>query len=164
MKKKTKWSIYQALSFFILILAFLLLNKWGNQIIMQTLNVTSMYILGVLIFLFVSWIYTMIYFQQQKYPRLLEHKNWRYLPIFVTVISLLSLVGFIILVTIGPLLEWVEQSNWVIYIIFGYFIILYYFFIMSLVYKFSDNRNQVVHQTYIWALGLLIVIAFLFGI
>lgn len=136
-----------------------MVHKWMIKVGIQPGNLLP---LGIVFFLIITWLYTTILLQQYKYPELLEHKVWRKLPILVTIVSLLSLVGFIILATMGSLLDWIDQAHWTIYILLTWALILYYFFIMSLVYMFSDNRKQVIHHTYAWSLGLLLVITFIF--
>lgn len=158
MKKHTQWTLYQILTFFILIISLLMLYNWFDQGIKPG-NYSLPF--GILFFLVITWMYTMMLLQQQKHPSFLDHKLWRRMPIIITIVSVLSLIGFIILVTMGPLMDWIDQGKWLIYIIFIYVIMLYYFFVMSLVYMLSDNRNRVIHQTYAWSLGLLLVIIFI---
>src|SRR5690625_3052311 len=125
-------------------------------------NSKSLYILGGIFFLVITWIYVTFYFQYKKHPKLLEHKIWRYMPVVIFLVGLISMILFIILVTIGPFLDWLGQGSWFLYIILVYAMILYYIFIITVVQKFNENKQNVFHLSYTWALGLLIVIAFLF--
>jgi len=160
MKHDTKWSLYQVITFFVLFFCLFILYKWFDQGGIQPGNYSMPF--GILFFLVITWIYTMMLLQQQKHPAFLDHKRWRKMPIIITIVSVLSLIGFIMLVTMGPLMNWIDQGKWIIYVIFIYVIILYYFFVMSLVYMLSDNRNHVIHQTYAWSMGLFVMIMFIF--
>lgn len=91
----------------------------------------------------------------------MKHNIWRVMPKILVAVGIISMIIFIIFVTIGPLLEWVEQGSWLMYLMMGYATILYYIFIMSIVYKLSDSKRHVIHHTYAWALGIIVVMAFI---
>jgi|SRR5690625_1838775 len=159
---KSKWSFYQSLAFIILIICLSILDDWMHKNAVVGVNSYSRYVIGGMFFLFITWIYITFYLQYKKYPQFIKHSIWAIMPIILSSIGVLSMIGFIILVTIGPFLDWLEQGSWLLYIMFGYATILYYFFMMSLVHKMSPNKNHIIHQTYVWALALLFFLAFIF--
>jgi len=92
----------------------------------------------------------------------MKHRVWKFIPIILFFVGVLSIVLFIILVTMGPFLNWLEKGSLLLYPLLIYTMILYFFFIISLVQRFSTNDENILHQAYGWSLGLLIVIAFIF--
>src|SRR5690625_6122070 len=103
MKHDTKWSLYQVITFFVLFFCLFILYKWFDQGGIQPGNYSMPF--GILFFLVITWIYTMMLLQQQKHPAFLDHKRCRKLPIIITIVSVLYLIGFIMLVTMGLIMN-----------------------------------------------------------
>ena len=102
----------------------------------------------------------MLYFQMKKVPHLIDLKIWRLMPYLVVGLLTLSTIVFLLLATIGPLIDWVEQWNGLLYVAMIYFVLLFYLFIIAMVHKWSKTKDNVIHYAYLWTVGLLLIVTF----
>ncbi|MEI3614915.1 hypothetical protein [Pseudogracilibacillus sp. SO30301A] len=129
-----------------------LLNRYGLP-----QNPTGMLYLSIgLIFIVISYFYVFTHLLFRKNTSLLKHKLWNKLPFFAFIISFLSFLGFII--SFNILFNMFEIWNILLLFIIIYFLILYFVFILSIVHRFSSEKNKIIHYAYVWALIPIIII------
>lgn len=134
-----------------------LLDKFGIPI----QSVKTFYTIVALIFLTITWLYVITGLQLRKDPKLLQSSIWRRVPIIIIILSIVSLIGVLLLMSLQGFAHWVETSKLFLYLMIIYFLTLYFYFIMSLVIKFRETKDNIIHHTYGWALFLMIIIGFL---
>lgn len=159
--KSSKWTFYQLLGLIALIVLFIFTEGLKKNFSASSSSNLSLVSTAGMIFLLVTWLYLMFYFQLKKKPQIMDHKVWKFMPLLVVGVLFLSMVTLMLLLMMGPMDEWVEQWRGLIYGMMMYFILLFYFFVIALVHKLSDSKDNVIHHSYLWTLGLLLIVIFI---
>lgn len=157
--KVSKWTFYQLLGLIALIILFYFTEGLRKDFAVSPSGKFAVFSIAAMIFVLVTWLYIIFCFQLKKTPNIMKHKAWRMMPFIIIVIGLISIVMFIFCVTMGP--DWIGQWKGLLYVSIMYFMILFYFFVISIVHKLSGSNEHVIHHSYLWTVGLLLVAIFL---
>lgn len=150
------------MAFIGLILLLFLLNKPLERTGMFFGEEINIYIKGGILFSIITWIYTSIYLGVEKIPFFQKIDVKKSLPFFWSLSSLTVALLFMLLIIKGPFLRWIYFGSWFLYVLWIVSLILYYFLIYMIVYRVSDQKENVLHLSYAWSLGTLFIFAFLF--
>ncbi len=161
MHKKRKLSIFQIVITLIFILTLIIIHFSLDRLGIPTNDNRMMYLSGGVIFITISWLYIITSLQINKKPRFLEFPVWKKIPIIIGIITLLSIFGLFTFASFDIFSELLDKWRGLLYIIIIYFIILYFYFVMSLVYRFSETKNKVIHYTYTWSLLIILITVFM---
>ena len=159
--QRLKYTCYQIISAAILVgvfvLAHYLLNAYGTPLD----NNRALYVIGGIVMITISWVYVITYFQIEKYPHLLTHAIWRKMPVILFLLGICSCVIFFCLALTGSFLQWMDDWQLFLYITIVYFLMLYFYFIMSLVRKFSKATDKIIHHTFMLSLAILLLTVYI---
>ncbi|MGF2616170.1 hypothetical protein FZC84_00135 [Rossellomorea vietnamensis] len=164
-----KWSILQ-----ILAVSLIIILMWSLEIISENINlqtssggwtaVNSPLLTFVIVVLVMTAIYLIFLFEAKKDSPVFRHRIWLRMPAVLVVAGVLSVILFILGGTIGPLMEWVSQWRFLLYIFLIYFLLIIFLFIFSIEHKRQKGTQTVektVHISFVWTLVLLFALFFL---
>lgn len=160
MQKKKNHSAFQIVTTIIFILILLIMHYSLDRQGVPINDNRSMYLTGGLIFLTISWLYIITSLQINKKPRMLESHKWKFAPLFVGIISFFSILALFTFASFDLFSTLLDTWNGLFYLIVVYFIILYFYFIMSFVYRFLETKKEVIHYTYFWSLLIILILVF----
>lgn len=165
-----KWSLYQILMVFLIIVSMWLLEYTSENTSNQPVSegwtaVNSAFDTFFIVALVVTFFYLIFLFEAKKEKSFLNHSIWSVMPKICIAIGILSVILFIIGGTMGPIMTWVEQWRSLLYVFLVYFLFLIFLFIFSLEHKkqrSSQQSEKTIHTSYIWTLLLFFFLFFLF--
>ena len=132
-------------------------NQFMEKMLLVNSSSMSIFIIMLLVALF-SWFYVLTHLQMKKHPNLLNSKRWHFIPILLIILGGLSFAIFIMLSMNGRLFELMNQWKWLMLVILLYFIGIYFYFILSVVLKVSQNKEKALSITYILSIISLLII------
>src|SRR5690625_2870788 len=119
------------------------LNKYGLP-----QSTTGMLFLSTsFIFVTISYFYVTIGLFLRENSTLFEHKLWNRLSAFIFIVLLISFFGFIF--SYNLFLNKFDIWNIIMLLIIVYFLLLYFLLILSVVYKLCEQKNRIIHYSYI---------------
>lgn len=164
----SRWSFFQIIVVLLLISSMFVADIFNqnistpmgsNQIVLPL----PAYMTMLFIILIVGCFYLITIFQFKKNSIILSHSIWNKMHIITSVIFSVSLLIFITLAVITPLDEWIQKWRGLLYLIITYFLFLIYWFILSIVNKYTKNNTPKMHKIHYSFVGtalLLIIIIF----
>ncbi|NIK12583.1 hypothetical protein [Alkalibacillus almallahensis] len=165
-----RWSIYQLLTFSLIVL-FMWFLEYINQngtnphSSGEWTAVNSTYMTFITVSLAITLFYLIFLFEAKKDNSLLDRSLWKVMPTICIVAGIVSVILFLIGGIFGPIMEWVEQWRSLLYVFMIYFLFLIFLFIFSIEHKnnrFKQRNEKTVHIAFIWTIVLFIVLYFLF--
>ncbi|MGM0845621.1 MAG: hypothetical protein ACQEUT_11640 [Bacillota bacterium] len=164
-----KWSILQILAAFLMAVLM-----WGLEINSESINlqtssggwtaVNSPLLTFLMIVLIMTGIYLIFLFEAKKDSPIFRLSIWLRMPAILVAAGVLSVILFILGGTIGPLMEWVSQWRFLLYVFLIYFLLLIFLFIFSIELKRQKGTQtfeKTVHISFVWTLVLLFALFFL---
>lgn len=160
-----KWSLFQILTVSLLSL-FLIVFEFIN--VDRTISfregtnaVNSPYATFFVVVLIITAFYLVFLLEAMKEKNLFDHQVWDKMPMFCGFLGTLSIIGFLVLGTAGPLMNWVMYLPFLFYVCLIYFLFLLYLFIFSLEHRWRNSNEQSIHMSYFWTLLLFFILFFL---
>lgn len=165
-----KWSLYQILMILFIVVSMWLLEYTSeNRTVQSTPGewtaVNSSYATFFIVALVVVFIYFIFLFEAKKKKSFFSHPIWSNMPIICFAVGVLSIILFIVGVTAGPVMVWVDEWRFLLYVFFIYFLFLVFLFIFSINHKkqrYSQQHEKTIHNSFIWTLLLFFVLFILF--
>ncbi|TYS16690.1 hypothetical protein FZC78_11925 [Rossellomorea vietnamensis] len=164
-----KWSILQFLA-----VSLIIIVMWTLEIVSENLNiqtssggwtaVNSPLLTFLMIVLIMTSIYLIFVFEAKKEKPIFRYSIWSRMPSILVGAGVLSVILFIMGGIIGPLMEWVSQWRFLLYVFLIYFLLLIFLFIFSIELKRqkgSQTVEKTVHISFVWTLVLLFALFFL---
>lgn len=164
----SRWSIFQIVTVVLLISSMFIADLFKKDITVP-MDSSQMglplpaYMTMLFIVVIIGCFYLITIFQFKKNPIMLSHSIWRKMHIITIVIFTISLLTFMALVVFTPLDEWIQTWRGLLYLIMTYFLFLIYWFILSIVNKYSKTnmpKINKIHFSFVGTALLLIVIIF----
>lgn len=164
----SKWTIYQLIIAVIFVALIALNNVYAEQVSTIFSMVEQWIAPSILIMFFtvicMSWgIAGMLLLQEKKGKSLFVHKIWRIMPAIMGVVLFLSFILAVVLF-ITLLSDMDPALYWIVDLSIIYFLVIYYYFILSIVVRYSKIKTvqgKILTSTNAAVLILFIVILFL---
>lgn len=165
-----KWSLYQVLMILFMVVSMRLLEYTSENRTVQSTSgewtiVNSSYTTFFIVALVVTFIYFIFLFEMKKKKSFFSHPVWINMPIICVTVGIISIILFIVGVTVGPVMVWVEEWRILLYVFLIYFLFLVFLFIFSIEHKkqrYSQQHEKTIHISFIWTLLLFFALFILF--
>lgn len=165
----SRWTWLQIFIICILIVCFFL-GEWFdlNSLIAITSKDDSVLLSMILTITFLILVYgsitLLLLLQAKKDKKLFNYTIWDKMYLYILSFFLLSSILFIVMVLFTSLVEWIDSFRSIFYIQVLFFLTLFYLLVLSLVYKFTEqkqNSDQILYSTFLWSMILTILFVFL---